>query len=314
MALPQIRTKGQVRLGKAHVLVVGAGGLGCPVLQYLSGAGVGTVTLYDPDVVEETNLHRQPLYNMSDIGQPKAQVAARHLRTCNPDVIIHAHTDALDPASAPTAVFTSDLVIDAADSYATSYTLSDTCQHHQIPLISASAVGQSGYVGGFCGGVPSLRAVFPDPPDNSTSCASAGVLGPVVGMIGAMQAQMALQVLLDHDPTPLGQLISINMETLEWGGFSFAQAKEPTNTIPFYAKTQIAPNDRIIELRDTNEAPTPAHPAAQRLEPEQIKALAPSPRRTILCCHSGLRAWRTAAKLADQGHRSLGILAANAQS
>ena len=192
MVLPQVGRDGQDRIEAAHVLVVGAGGLGVPVLQYLAGAGIGAITLIDPDRVEESNLHRQPAYRMKDIGRYKVRAAARAIARLNPWIELLALPDRLTPANAPKLVGRADVVLDCADSYAVSYTLSDACMAAGKPLISASVLGVSGYVGGFCGGAPSLRALFPDPPDSGQTCATAGVLGPVVGMLGCLQAQMAL--------------------------------------------------------------------------------------------------------------------------
>ncbi len=235
--LPEVGPDGQARLARSRALVVGAGGLGCPVLQYLVGAGgVGHVTIIDPDQVEETNLHRQPLYRMSDIGAPKVQAARAHLLAANPDVQIDAqHARLTPPANAPALVAAADVVVDAADSYAVSYTLSDACLAARKPLISASVLGQSGYAGGFCGAAPpSLRAVFPAPPDSAASCATAGgVFGPVVGTLGTFQAQMGLQILLGNDAPPLGRMVSVDFARHGFGGFDFhGGAKEPATRSP----------------------------------------------------------------------------------
>jgi len=310
--LPELGPEGQAKLARSRVLVVGAGGLGCPVLQYLTGAGVGHVTLIDPDHVEETNLHRQPLYRMSDIGQPKVSAARTHLLAANPEVEIDARRAALTPANAPDLVAQADVVVDAADSYAVSYTLSDACLAARKPLISASVLGQSGYAGGFCGPAPSLRAVFPAPPDNAASCATAGVFGPVVGTLGTFQAQMALQVLLGID-TPMGRLVTLDMSTLSFGGFTFEGATEPAEPIPFIAAGMLTPRDRIIELRDVAEAPCPVMPDAARMSPQAASRLtAPEGGRLVLACTTGLRAWRVAEALRSQGETRLALMAAPA--
>ncbi|MGR3197704.1 MAG: HesA/MoeB/ThiF family protein, partial [Paracoccus sp. (in: a-proteobacteria)] len=192
LVLPEIGPDGLDRLAQAHVLVVGAGGLGVPVLQYLAGAGLGRITLVDGDTVAEHNLHRQPLYRMDQIGQPKAQAAAAALAALNPDVTVTPDCAMLDPANAPAWVAAADIVLDCADTFAASLTLSDVCAAQGKPLITASALAFSGYVAGCCGPAPSLRAIFPDLPERGATCATAGVMGPVVGAIGALQAQMAL--------------------------------------------------------------------------------------------------------------------------
>src|SRR5215470_3620711 len=148
--LPEVGAEGQRRLGAATVLVVGAGGLGCAVLQYLTAAGVGSLIVVDHDKVEESNLHRQPLYRMSDIGQPKVQAARAALAALNPATGIEAVCERLSSINAPRLVEDASVVIDAADSFAATYLLSDTCQRARKPLVSASVLGLSGYVGVFC--------------------------------------------------------------------------------------------------------------------------------------------------------------------
>ncbi len=311
MQLPEIGAAGQARLAAAHVLVVGAGGLGCPVLSYLGGAGVGHLTVIDPDHVELGNLHRQPLYSMDDLGQPKADAARQRLLAANPDLQITALVAPLGPDTAPDLIAAADLVVDAADSFAVSYILSDICLAQDRPLISASVLGQAGYVGGFCGGAPSLRAVFPDLPERGATCATAGVMGPAVGMIGAMQAQMALQVLLGQDRSPLGQLLHVDALGWQMGGFRFDGAPEPENPVPFLSRADFAPQDQVIDLRPMDEAPVAASPNARRLLPEDLRtADLDLTRRVVLCCASGLRAWHGAHVLRARGVTDLALWAA----
>ncbi|UXU75715.1 MULTISPECIES: HesA/MoeB/ThiF family protein [unclassified Paracoccus (in: a-proteobacteria)] len=312
MVLPQVGAAGQDRLARARVLVVGAGGLGVPVLQYLAGAGLGSITVIDPDRVEETNLHRQPLYCMQDLGQPKAMAAARALADLNPQVRLTPLVARLTPANAPELVAASDLVLDCADSYAASYTLSDACLAAGRPLISASALGLSGYVGGFCGerargGAPSLRALFPDPPDSGQTCASAGVMGPVVGMLGCLQAQMAMAAILGLTPNPLGQFIRLDAGRLSQ--FRFDGAPEQSGP-RFIAREQVAAADLVIDLRPQTEAPRTAVPQALRLPDYGAHGPLPAPgQRVVLACRSGLRAWRAAHALARRFDGEITLLA-----
>lgn len=295
--LPGIGAGGQAAFAAAHLLIVGAGGLGVPVLQYLAGAGIGRITVIDPDRAEESNLHRQPLY-AGGIGAPKATVAATALRLLNPDCQVTALAAHCDPANAPGLVAAADLILDCADSFAASYLLSDLCHRAQKPLISASALGFSGYVGGFCGGAPSLRALFPDLPETLATCASAGVLGPVVGMLGTIMAQMALAHLAGITPSPLGQLIRFDMAGWRFSSFRFDTAPEPETAFPFIDRAAIRPGDYVIELRDRAEAPFGVTPDAHRFAPDQITGATPAPHeRIVLACRSGLRAWRAAAQL-----------------
>ncbi|UWQ80380.1 ThiF family adenylyltransferase [Leisingera sp. S132] len=311
MILPEVGAEGQARLARAHVLVVGAGGLGCPVLQFLGGAGVGRITVMDGDVVEESNLHRQVLYSTADIGLPKAQAARQQVLAANPGLQVTAQVRRLDAANAVQMVAAADLVVDAADSFAVSYILSDECLRQGKVLISASALGQSGYAGGFCGGVPSLRAVFPDLPAQAATCATAGVMGPVVGMIGALQAQLALKALLDHQPSPLGQLFVFRLGDLQVSSFRFDGAEEPEEPLSFIAASHITPEDTVIELRDTTEAPELPVPQAVRIARADLPAAGlPREGRVVLCCRSGLRAWGAAQDLQQAGYSDLALLAA----
>ncbi|MBV8805148.1 MAG: HesA/MoeB/ThiF family protein, partial [Sinobacteraceae bacterium] len=157
--VPEVGSAGQERLQNASVLIVGAGGLGCAVLPYLCAAGIGRMTIVDHDRVEESNLHRQPLYHMSDLGLRKVEAAKTTLQKINPAVLIDTVAERLTPSNVAELVSSADLAIDAADSFAVTYTLSDECHRVSKPLVSASVLGLSGYVGSFCGGGPSYRAV-----------------------------------------------------------------------------------------------------------------------------------------------------------
>lgn len=296
IALPEVGAEGQARLARAHVLVVGAGGLGAPALLYLAGAGVGRITLLDGDAVAASNLHRQPIFRMDQIGRPKAQAAADALAALNPQVRIDARADWLDPANAPDLVAQADVVLDCADTFAASLTLSDACLAQGKPLITGSALGLAGYAAGCCGTAPSLRAVFPDLPERGATCATAGVMGPAPGVIGALQAQMALSVLLRLEPSPLGRLLHFDARGWRMGGFRFDNAPEPDAPHPFIARSQIAPDDLLIDLR--TEAPAPFDPRARRLSPENIDAFAPPDgARVVLACRTGLRAHNAGQRL-----------------
>jgi len=305
--LPQIGADGQARLAAAHVLVVGAGGLGVPVLQYLVGAGVGRITLVDGDRIAAHNLHRQPLYRMDQLGRFKAEAAAEALAALNPEVIVTPVTTWLDPANAPALVAGADLVMDCADTFAASLTLSDACMDAGKPLIAASALALSGYVGGFCGGAPSLRALFPDLPERGATCDTAGVMGPVVATIGAIEAQMGLSALLGLTPSPLGQLISFDAAHWRCGGFRFDTAPEPARTLPFIAPTQIRPDDMIIDLR-TEEA-SPFRADALHLHPDHDYTPPPGTSRVILACRTGLRAHHAGLALQNRWDGAIALLA-----
>jgi molybdopterin/thiamine biosynthesis adenylyltransferase/rhodanese-related sulfurtransferase len=310
MILPEVGTQGQARLARAHVLVVGAGGLGAPVLQYLAGAGIGAITLLDSDRVDESNLHRQTLFTMADIGRSKVDAAADRLLAAHPDLQLVPHAEALTADNVTRFLAPVDLVVDAADSFATSYILSDACLARARPLVAASVLGQRGYVGGFCGSGPSLRAVFPDLPDTAASCATAGVMGPVVGMIGALQAQMALKLLLQHSPSPLGLLMQIDMASLSLSSFRFDAAPEPESVLRFISPALIPPDAQVIDLRPIDEAPQLVTPDAKRILPDDLARAQLDKKRTlVLCCRSGVRAWRAARALQAHGFSRIELLA-----
>ncbi|MBS0578623.1 MAG: HesA/MoeB/ThiF family protein [Proteobacteria bacterium] len=311
--LPQVGAEGQARLAAAHVLVVGAGGLGCAVLPYLAAAGVGHLAVVDPDCVEESNLHRQPLYRMADIGRPKVLAARAALEQLNPQVRIDAHPGRITPANAPALVAGAGIVLDAADSLAVTYILSDACQAAGVPLVSASVLGLSGYVGAFCATAPSYRAVFPEMPRTAGSCAQSGVLGTAVGVIGTLQAHMTLALLLQLRPSVLGRLVSVDFQALHFGGFSFAGAPEPAGAaLSFIAPAQVRPSDTVIDLRSRAEAPVSPFADALRMEVDTLEGADPElPRgpRIVLCCRSGVRAWRAARALQGYGHHDLALVA-----
>ncbi|MDT8328834.1 MAG: HesA/MoeB/ThiF family protein [Roseovarius sp.] len=310
IAVPEFGTNGQEKLRAAKILVVGAGGLAAPVLQYLVGAGVGHITLVDHDQVALSNLHRQTLFREADIGQPKAEVAARHMAALNRDCTITALNIPLDPANAPDLCAGADLVLDCADSFAASYVLSDVCKANGTPLISASIVGTSGYCGGFCGTAPSLRAVFPDLPDRLGSCDADGVLGPAVGVMGALQAQMGLAILAEIEPDPLGQLVTFDALGNRFGGFRFDGASEPEDGFHFIAASDIAPTDTLTDLRAADE-PGPALDGATRRTVADFDTppLPDTGHRAVLACRSGLRAWQAATRLRQHWPGDIALIA-----
>lgn len=313
MVLPEVGAEGQARLAAATVLVAGAGGLGCPVLQYLCAAGVGRLLIVDHDRVDESNLHRQPLFRMSDLGEPKARAAAAAMRQLNPEVSVEGAVERLTPANAAAWVSRAEVIVDAADSLALTYILSDECLRQGKPLVSSSVLGLSGYVGAFCGGAPSYRAVFPEMPRQAGSCAQSGVLGTAVGVMGTLQAHLTLSILLKLTPTVLGQLVSVDFRTLRFSGFSFASAREPpAPTLRFIAPEEVRDADLVIDLRSLTEAPVSPFPRALRAGVDEVEraGLPDTPAsRVVLCCRSGIRAWRAAQALQQRGHADLALIA-----
>ena len=320
LILPEIGIEGQRKLLKAKVLVVGCGGLGSPVLQYLVGAGVGHITVVNADRVEENNLHRQPLFNQNDVGEYKVIAAQKHLNCLNSGAQITAINRKLCPSNAEEFLKTKDVVLDCTDSLAAAYLLSDICFEERIPFIHASASQLKGYVGGFCAGLPSLRAVFPDMPAFAVNCSQTGVLGSVVGMIGLMQAQMTLLTLLKTEPTPLGRLSTFDGLKLSFTSIDFSQAKEPKQ-IPWKIidTTMIDSHDVVIELRDQHEANKMIDEQACRIPLSKFQNQSfineftrqYTNRRLIFCCLSGMRAWQAARLTTSTYTGEIALIAAN---
>lgn len=207
LILPQLGLGGQLRLRSAAVLVVGAGGLGCPAAAYLAGAGVGTLGIVDGDTVEVSNLHRQVAHATSRVGLLKVDSLAEYCRGLNPDVTYVRHPTHLTASNAADIVSRYDLVLDCTDHPTSRYLVSDVCVLLQKPLVSASALRTDGQLmvlnnppapqGSGAGGGPCYRCVFPKPPPPETlvSCGEGGILGPVVGVMGVLQALETIKLI-----------------------------------------------------------------------------------------------------------------------
>lgn len=206
LILPQLGLGGQLRLRSAAVLVVGAGGLGCPAAAYLAGAGVGTLGIVDGDTVDVSNLHRQVAHATSRVGMLKVDSLAEYCRGLNPGVTYVPHPTHLTAPNAAGIVSRYDLVLDCTDHPTSRYLISDVCVLLQKPLVSASALRTDGQLmvlnnppapQGDGGGGPCYRCVFPTPPPPETlvSCGEGGILGPVVGVMGVLQALETIKLI-----------------------------------------------------------------------------------------------------------------------
>ncbi|KAA1467390.1 hypothetical protein DENSPDRAFT_769530 [Dentipellis sp. KUC8613] len=204
MILDGFGLPGQLKLQKASVVVVGAGGLGCPALQYLAAAGVGRIGIIDHDVVELSNLQRQILHNESRLGMPKAQSAATALKEINSRIQINTITEALSASNAIPLLSPYDIILDCTDNAPTRYLLSDTAVHLGKPLVSGAAQKYEGQLCVYHLGDdgPCYRCLFPKPPapELAGSCAETGILGAVTGVIGNLQALEAIKIITGlHD-------------------------------------------------------------------------------------------------------------------
>lgn len=200
VVLPQIGVDGQQRLADASVLVLGVGGLGCAASAYLAAAGIGRLTVVDRDRVELGNLQRQILYREQDLGRRKAEAAAERLRALNSSAEIVARGGGLDPRTLDQLVGEADLVLDCSDNFRTRTDLNAACLRARRPLVSGAAVRMGGQVLAVdpaAPGCPCYVCWFGDAPQPEDRCEDAGVLGPLVGVIGAMQALFAVRMLAE---------------------------------------------------------------------------------------------------------------------
>lgn len=199
------------KLAAGSVLVVGAGGLGSAALLALARAGVGKIVIVDPDLVEESNLHRQVLYAEGDLGRPKAEAARERLLADFPALAIEAIVGRVEPADAWDLVEAQDVVVDATDDPATKFLLNDTAVLCETTLVTASAVGMRGHILTIKPGRgPCLRCLFESPPDaaEAPGCDVAGVLGPVPGILGALEAVEAVKAIAGGGASLVGRLVT----------------------------------------------------------------------------------------------------------
>ena len=225
LSLSGFGPEAQAKLQAARVLVIGAGGLGCPILLYLAAAGVGHLTVIDADTVDVSNLQRQILFTTGDAGQPKAEVAARRLLALNPCIEIVPLVARLTRANALDLIRAHDVVVDGSDNFATRYLVNDACVLAGKPLIYGAIQGFEGQasVFNFKNG-PTYRCLFPEPPATGTvpNCSEAGVLGVLPGLIGTVQATETIKVLTGIGEPLSGRLLLWNSLTMTSRTLRFA--------------------------------------------------------------------------------------------
>ena len=213
IVLAEVGGTGQSRLIAARVLVVGAGGLGAPLLQYLAAAGIGTLGVVDADRVDLSNLQRQVIHRTSDIGTAKVESARRALADINPEVTVEVHEERLDEDNAERLVSGYDIVADGSDNFATRFLLNDVCHRLRRTLVAAAILRFDGQISTYKawqgGDHPCLRCVFPQAPSEEAvpSCAQAGVLGSLAGTLGALQATEVVKEILGIGRSLSGRLL-----------------------------------------------------------------------------------------------------------
>ena len=276
LLLPEIGLPGQQKLKAARVLVVGCGGLGCPVLQYLAAAGVGTLGLLDFDTVDDSNLQRQVLYATADVGRPKAVVAAEKLRAQNPFIDLQTHQLVLSAANALDLFAGYGLVVDCSDNFATRYLVNDACVVLGKPLVFGAIYKFEGQVSVFnYQQGPTYRCLYPQPPApaDAPNCAEIGVLGVLPGLVGTMQATEALKIILGLGDVLSGRLLLVDALSMRFQTIRFRAV--PANQ----HLTALAPDYAAF----CGEAPVAVAPArAPEISADDLKAWQHSARPLLL--------------------------------
>jgi adenylyltransferase/sulfurtransferase len=324
LLLPEIGKEGQERLAAAKVLVIGAGGLGCPVLQYLAAAGVGTLGIADGDTVELSNLQRQVLYAEADIGVGKALAAQKKLQAANPYIQVNAYQVTLTPSNIAGLLTNYDIVVDGTDNFAARYLINDACVMLHKPWVFGSIFRFEGQVSVFnYKGGPTYRCIFPEPPgeEESPNCSVIGVLCALPGIIGSLQATEVVKMITGAGALLSGRLLLIdalgmNMQTVHFSAVSanqqintlqdsYEDACENDTVLIDYTALQQLPAEEIV-LIDVRE---PGEHAVFNIGGINIPltdlasghAVLPAGRHIIVYCASGVRSGRAAALLAAKG-------------
>jgi molybdopterin/thiamine biosynthesis adenylyltransferase len=245
--LDEIGIEGQQRLLDAHALIIGAGGLGSPVALYLASAGVGKVTLVDNDTVDLTNLQRQIMHSIEQVGAPKVQSGRQSMLRINPQVEVIALQERLQGARLAELVAAADVVLDCSDNFATRHAINRACVSHAKPLVSGAAIRFDGQISVFDArnpDSPCYACLFPpDQPYEEVQCSSMGIFAPLVGIIGAMQAAEALKLLAHVGESLAGRLLLLEARGMEWT--SIAITRDAACTVcGTHARGQIDQNNQ----------------------------------------------------------------------
>ena len=217
--LPQIDIDGQMKILAGRVLIIGLGGLGSPVALYLAAAGVGHLTLVDDDQVEISNLQRQIIHSEADIGRLKVESAAESVRNLNSECQVEVYTERLERLALVTEINKADVVIDCSDNFATRFLLNELTQEAKTPLVSGAAIRMEGQVTVYDArqaGSACYRCVYEDNGELQQTCSESGVLSPLLGIIGSMQAVEAIKLLAGIGESLSGRLMILDALTMTW--------------------------------------------------------------------------------------------------
>ena len=324
--LGDVGKEGQQKLNQAKVLVVGAGGLGCPALQYLVAAGIGTIGIIDHDVVEESNLQRQVLFGTSSLGKNKAIAAKRRLEDLNPDIEIVDYPYMLEPKNAVELFSKYDIILDGSDNFSTRYLVNDSALLTNKPFVYGAIYKFEGQVAvfNFKNG-PSYRCLFPNPPDEGSvaNCSEVGVLGVLPGIIGTMMANEVIKIILGFEHVLKGKLLCYNSKTSETFSLKINKRQEEFDKVlnrksllESYSNSCVAVKEisetelktlsevQFIDVRELHEQPklelpNCIHMPLSEIEKSIYKIDISKP--IVVFCQSGIRSKKAVQIFSQQG-------------
>jgi adenylyltransferase/sulfurtransferase len=327
--LPGFGREGQQKLSAAKVLVVGAGGLGCPALLYLAAAGVGTLGIADGDNVSESNLNRQTLFGKNDIGKPKAETAKKVLKDKYPDIDFEAIPNYLTSENALGILENFDLVLDGSDNFETRYMINDACVLLKTPLVMGAIYQYEGQLAVFNYGKNPVnyRDIYPDPPTENEipNCSETGVLGVLPGIIGSLQAAEAIKIISGTGTVLSHKMLLYNLKTCAFYEVAISPNPNSSQAIPATEEAfkkrdyriscgtaeniawkkaldwlENTLNSKLIDIREPGEEPLVEIPKAEKIpmgiieeNPEQLQSV----EHILLFCKSGQRSNRLANNL-----------------
>jgi len=318
----------QEKVKASHVLVIGAGGLGCPILSYLVAAGVGTIGIMDFDVVETSNLQRQVIYDMNDVGKNKAFAASQKLKAFNPLIGIVAIEKGIEKSNALEIIGEYDLVVDATDNFETRYLINDACVILNKPFVFASILGFEGQVSVFnYKEGPTYRCLYPEPPakENAPNCNENGVIGALAGTIGSIQANEVLKIISGIGEPLSGKLLILDLLNNKYTTLTVAPVAENkkiktlgeyniicnTSPVTFLAKKDFAVKfsqipHLAIDVSDEYEF-VPIEKEAKNIPLYDIEEydFGNTSVPIVLYCKSGLRSKQAALLLAQKGMKNI---------
>ncbi len=332
--LSEIGEAGQEKLTTSKVLVIGAGGLGCPVLQYLAAAGVGTIGIVDFDNVEISNLHRQILYGDNSIGKNKAWAAKEWLQNLNPTININAYPQKLTPKNALSLFSEYDIIVDGTDNFSTRYLINDACVITNKPLVYGAIFKFEGQVSVFnYNNGPTYRCLFPSPPKEGSipNCAEIGVLGVLPGITGSMQANEVIKIILEIGNVLSGKLLMYDSLSTQSTSFAISRNESEVSKVlsnfQHFEKTDydllceiiqiknitaeevfLRENIQCLDVRETDE-----QPKIEALDPIYISLKDLTHRldnldkekETIVFCQTGVRSKKASKILLENGFNTV---------